>query len=123
MPIIDYSFESGIFFARETGDLSEADATEWAERLESCAASSPTPVAAVVDALEAGYAFDEAREIFARASYTTNLLCVAVASHPFNETTARVIGLLGKLGHTHVFATVEEAYAYARRCLQSTQSR
>jgi predicted alpha/beta hydrolase family esterase len=115
MPVQDTSFENRIFFAREVGNIDQADAEAWTMALRRHAQASPQPIVALVDALSVTSVTAAARKIFAQASQTPNLLLVAVATKDLPVTqTARVIGLMGKRGATHVFASLEEAREFAQ---------
>lgn len=113
MPIEEYSFQNRIFFAREVGVITEADADEWTNQLKAHAQSSELPIVALVDALKAGLITIAVSDIFSQASFTSNLLAVVVATSPRVNIVARTIGMLGKPGHTKVFTSLAEARDYA----------
>ena len=124
MPIQDTAFTNRIFFAREVGDISQADAEAWANALREHARKSAEPMGAVVDALEVTSVSAAARKIFAEASQTPNVRVVAVATKHLPITqTVRVIGMMGKRGTIQVFATLEEAREYAQKRLEAVSTR
>lgn len=118
MPITDYHFQNRLFFAREIGLISPCDAQTWADQLAAHARSSPEPIVALVDALEVKHMSPTAYKIFSKASFTPNLLAVAVATNVVVSLTASNIGLLGKPGHTKIFRTLDAARQYADTILQ-----
>jgi anti-anti-sigma regulatory factor len=115
MAIVDYRFEDGIFYAREVGQITLEEAKEWARRLQEAAASHPTPIAAVVDALEVKRVDFMAQDVFSKASFTPRVLGIAVATTVVVSGTAQNIGLLGRKQHTAVFRTLAEAESHARQ--------
>jgi len=115
MPITDMKFENGVFFAKESGHVDKADAELWAKALRQYAEASPTHIIALVDALEVTFVSSSARMVFADASGIEKLKAVSVATQDLVTTqTARVIGMLGERGRTHVFETLEQATRFAR---------
>lgn len=118
MPIADYDFRDRVFFARESGVISADDARDWAKRLADCAQQSPEPIIALVDALGVRLISLAAHDIFAKASFTENLLAVVVATTTTGSLTSSNIGLLGKPRFTWVFPTLDEARQYAERVLR-----
>jgi hypothetical protein len=118
MPITNTRFENGILYARETGDISKHEAEQWASELRKYALTSPQPIAAVIDALDVKFVSAGARIVLADASHTPNLKVIAVAAYStLTMQTARMIGMLGERGTTHVFATYEDAESFARDLL------
>lgn len=118
MPVVDMHFEDGVFFAREYGKIEKEDAKVWANAVARYAASSPTPIVAVIDALEVDFITTEARQVFVRASHTPNLMLSAVAAKGrVTYQTARIISVMAEEDHTYIFPSVPEAYAFARRHL------
>ena len=122
MPIVDYDFQDRVFFAREKGDISINEAREWSEKLGECAAKSPRPIVALVDALAVTGVNMGAQLIFSRASFTANLMAVVVATNITASLTSSNIGLMGKQRHTHVFPTLEEARQYVDQLLKVTDA-
>jgi hypothetical protein len=116
MPIHDISFEDGIYFARESGEISLADAELWAKYAVLYASHSQTPIVALIDARDVTFITVEARRVFVRASHIPNLrgACVATKSVR-NAQTSRIIGKMSLDDHTFVFETLEEARWYAQR--------
>ncbi|HLV37343.1 MAG TPA: hypothetical protein VKY59_19645 [Spirillospora sp.] len=120
MPVVDLRFEDGIFFAREADYISGDDARVWARHLADYAASSPTPIVALVDAREVTAISNEARRVFALASETPNVRVAAVAVNSSNRLAtqqARITALLSavrKSHDTHFFDSLEEAQQFAR---------
>lgn len=113
-PIHDMHFQDGIFFAREEGMVNEAEAKAWAEKLREFAASSPTPIVVLVDALKVTSVTRKAGDIFAAAARTPNLLVSVVATKDVVVSqVARVISLKGNRGETLLFPTLDEARAFA----------
>lgn len=122
MPITDISFTDGLFFARETGTIDVDDAKLWASHAQKYAASSQTPIVALVDAIEVTSVTPQAQQIFAAASRIPNLNCAAVATrNPVSTMTARVISNRAAHEHTHLFATLESAKSFAKGRLQQLQ--
>jgi hypothetical protein len=118
MPITNLHFEDGIFFAEEVGNISKEEAEQWVALLTEHARNSPTPIVAVVDALQAGYVTAPARQLFADASFTPNLIAVCVAAQNVVVATAGLIGMMGEHNRTYVFYSVAEARAYAEERLK-----
>src|SRR5687768_8144012 len=107
MPITDMKFEHGVFFAKESGRIDKADAECWASALRGYADSSRTPIIALIDALEVTFISPSARLVFASATGIAKLKAVSVATEDLvTAQTARVIGMLGKRGRTHIFETL-----------------
>ena len=121
MPIVDMTFENGVFFSREIGPVDERDARLWAEALHHCALSSRTPIVILIDALQATGITSDARRIFARASETSNVRVAAVATNnPRVTQQCRITALMGTVRsshETHFFETLEEADQFARHHL------
>lgn len=114
MPIVDMKFKNGIFFAREYGRIEKADAKAWVEQLSHHCLTNLSPVVALVDALEVKYISTEARQIFVKASKIPNFKCSAVAAKQLiTVQTSRVIARMSEKDHTTIFATLEEAHAFA----------
>jgi hypothetical protein len=110
MPIIDMTFENGVFYAKEVGQVEKSDAETWARALRGYAATSPTPIVAVIDANEVNFVSAAARMIFAEASKTPKLKAICVGARDMmTMQMARVIGLLGERGRTFVFISMDEA--------------
>jgi|FLYN01.1.fsa_nt_gi anti-anti-sigma regulatory factor len=118
MPITDFRFEHGIFFARETGQISGEDALIWLEALRICAEESPVPIVVLIDARELTFITTAAQKIFAKAAETPNVKVAAIAaSTPLATQLSRIVGLLSRVRQTHdthVFNTLEEAARFAR---------
>jgi hypothetical protein len=118
MPIVDISFENGLFFAREAGHIAAEDAKRWAEALVQSARSSSVPIVILVDAREATSISTEARRIFALASETPNVRIAAIATNNLLvEQQSRMTALMCSVRHsheTHIFRTLEEAEQFAR---------
>ncbi len=118
MPIVDMQFKDGIFFACEVDYIDEHDAREWARHLADHAASSPTPIASVVDARQVTAISNEARRVFALASETPNVSVAVVVVNQANRLAAqqsRITALLSavrKSHDTHFFDTPDEAYQF-----------
>ena len=114
MPIVDMSFENGIFFAREYGRVDKADAKLWAERLSHHCMTSLVPVVAVIDALDVKYISTDARQIFVKASKIPNFNVSAVAAKELvTAQTARIIAMMSEENHCYVFGSLEEAEQFA----------
>jgi hypothetical protein len=123
MPITQMYFKGGVFFAKEVGRIGREDARSWSETVREYTDSSPTPIAAVVDALEVTFVTSEARQIFVRCSHIPNFAVGAVATQDSAITyTAHVIGAMSERGHSFVFPTVEEAWDFAVEKLKKTQT-
>ncbi len=122
MSISNYAFENRIFSCKESGRISGDDAKTWAEKLREHATQSPTPIVALVDALEVRQVSRAALEIFAKASYTPNVLAVVVATNAPVEVTATNIGLLGKPHQTLVFSTLAAAQEQAQKLLEAEKT-
>lgn len=116
MPITDIDFSNGIYYAKETGYITREDAELWAKYARKFAAESPTPIVALVDALDVTAIANEARQIFVKAAKTPNLKISAIASNaPIPTTATRIIGMMVDKDHTNVFPTFEEALRFARQ--------
>lgn len=117
MPITDVKFENGLFYCREVGRISEADAQGWADLASHYAMqAAPHDIGAVVDANEVQFVTSGARRIFEQASATKGLAFGAIASRQtLTIQTARVIGLMAVKQHTYVFNSIEEAEAFAKK--------
>jgi anti-anti-sigma regulatory factor len=110
MPIVDMTFEDGVFSAREVGRVDAADALEWARRLAQHTDASKTPVLALIDAREVTYIVQDARKVFVRAANLPNFKAAAVViADPVAEQTARIIGMMSPRDHTRVFNTMDDA--------------
>lgn len=118
MPIVDMTFENGVFFSREIGQVDERDARLWAEALHHCALSSRTPIVVLIDALQATGITSDARRVFARASETPNVRVAAIVTHnPRVTQQCRITALMGTVRsshETHFFDTREEADQFVR---------
>jgi hypothetical protein len=58
--------------------------------------------------------------VFAEASGIDKLKAISVATHDLvTMQTARVIGMLGERGRTHVFETLEQATEFAQKQAES----
>lgn len=118
MPIVDYTYENGIFYAREMGQITEDDAKEWAAQAEKYAQNGP--IVALVDASEVIFITLEARRVFGKASAIENLVCGAIATGEFmTRQMAKSIGMMADNRHTFVFDTLEEARAFAEKQVQA----
>ncbi len=109
MPITDYDFSNRVFFVKASGLVTADEANTWARKLAEYARASDQPIAALVDALEVQQICVAAHQILSKASFTANLLTVAVATNDVVRLTATTIGMLGKRGQTVIFPTLEEA--------------
>ncbi len=119
MPMSHMRFESGLFFAREVGDILVNDAQEWTTQLRAAAESYCSPIVALVDAMDIGFIYADAREVFVRASRTPNVRIIAVAvSSILAVETARGIAMRSEPGKTYTFVTLAEARSFALRMLQ-----
>lgn len=118
MPITDLRFEQGIFFAKESGQISGEDALMWMETLRACARESPVPVVVLIDARELTFITTAAQKIFTKAAETPNVKVAAVAAGtPVAMQLSHIVGLLSRVRQTHdthVFQTLEEAAQFAR---------
>ena len=123
MPIRDMRFEDGIFYAKQTGLIDEADARRWVEALRKYAADSPMPIVALVDAREVEFVSHNASHIFVQGSSTANVKAAAVVTRTTTTTVkARTIGLMSEKGHTHettVFTSLVEAEKFAKACVEA----
>ncbi len=120
MPVTRMRFENGVFYAREVGDILADDAREWATGLRQAAESCPSPIVALVDAMDIGFVHPEARNIFAEASHTLNVRVIAVAvSSILAVEAARTVVMRGAPGKTYTFVTLTEARGFALRMLDS----
>lgn len=117
MPIVDMSYENGIFFVREVGCIDQHDARLWAETMLQHARSSSFPIVLLIDALEASSITAEARRIFAKAAETPNVKIGVVASNNDrvmqHSRIAALLGTVRKTHETHFFNTLEEAREFA----------
>ncbi len=119
MPIVNMHFKDGIFFAKEVGRIDKDDARQWTQTLAELTQQSRTPVVALIDALEVTYISSSARQIFIKSSHLPNFAVSAVAANNIiSQQTSRVMGLMAEHNHTHVFPTLEEAYAFAVQVAQ-----
>jgi len=116
MPISNYVFDDGIFYAREYGDITRQDAKHWADYARLSAAASPIPVVALIDATEVTSISLDARKVFAKASGIPNLAISAVAAGTqASSREARVTASIAADPHTYIFATLDEAVAFAEQ--------
>lgn len=114
MPIIDIHFENSILFAKEIGEISEEDALEWAHQVQHYAEHSPTPIVALIDAIDVKFISHKARKIFIKAANTRNFKASAVATHDQSTIqTARVLGIMAPDKHTYIFDNLEQAHQFA----------
>jgi hypothetical protein len=117
MPVYDFAFENGLFFAREAGHVTAEDAKQWAEAMISCAKASSVPIVILVDALQATSISTEARRIFALAAETPNIRIAAIATNNLLvEQQARMTMLMCSVRNTHethLFRTLDEAEQFA----------
>jgi hypothetical protein len=114
MPVVDFHFENGIFFARGRGRIEKEDARLWARHAVYYAYHSPVPIVALIDALEVSHISNQARKIFARASHILKLAAAAVAARDVvTVQTVRVISLMAEENHTHIFPTLAQAHDFA----------
>ena len=120
MPITDYAFQDRIFSCKEVGSIAAEDAKEWADRLKAYADQSSTPIVALVDALDVTQIPQSAVDIFSKASFTSNLIAVVVATSAALTVTSKNIGLLGKRNQTIVFKTLKEAQEHAAKLVAET---
>jgi hypothetical protein len=123
MPITDFSFENQIFFAKETGVVSETDAKIWVEQLADCARFSRAPIVALVDALEVSRMVYQAYVIFSKATFIPNVIEVVVATNSSMNLSSQNVGLLGKHNHTSIFPTLDQAKRHATKLLQAQQGK
>lgn len=118
MPITDLRFSEGIFFAKESEQITGEDALMWMETLRSCAEESPVPVVILIDARELTFITTAAQKIFTKAAETPNVKVAAVATGtPIATQLSRIVALLSRVRQTHdtlVFQTMEEAVQFAR---------
>ena len=123
MPIVDMQFEEGIFFARELGRIEKEDAEAWADAARHYAELSPSPIVALVDALEVTHVTAMARQVFALASGIPGLKVASVATSDASVTqTAQIIGLMARNHHTYVFPTLEQARIFAEAQAEAARS-
>lgn len=121
MPIINYDFQGSVFSAKEIGNISASDAQEWADKLTEYAGQSPTKIVALVDALEVKNVVYRAVDIFTKASFTSNVIAIVVATNSTVSSTATNIGLLGRRNKTLVFRTLQEAQLCCQKLLNEEQ--
>lgn len=122
MPIIDFEFKNRIFFAKESGIVSDREAADWAQKLEGYAKQSEKPIVALVDALSVKGVSAKGQDIFSKASFTRNVVKVVVAANIRVSLTASNISLLGKQNQTVVFGTLNEAREYAEELVADKPS-
>ncbi len=118
MPICDMRFETGIFFAKEIGQIYGEEALAWTEELQRYAAQSPVPIVVLIDARELTFISTAAQRIFTKAAETPNVKVAAVATGtPLATQLSRIVGLLSRVRQTHdthIFNTLEEATQFAQ---------
>jgi anti-anti-sigma regulatory factor len=118
MPITDLRFERGIFFAKESGQISGEDALLWLETLRACAAESSVPIVILIDARELTFISTTAQKIFTKAAETPNVKVAAIAAGTRLATQlSHIVGLLSRVRQTHdthVFHSLDEATQFAR---------
>lgn len=118
MPVTDFHFADGIFYAREYGRLDERDALQWAEQAAHYAHLSPQPIAALVDARELVSMTAAARHVFAQASAIQGLYIGAIVTQNFHiAQSAHFINKLSVDKHTVVFDDMQEAERFLKRKL------
>lgn len=114
MPIVDYAFQDGIFYAREYGEITRQDAKQWADYARLSAAASPIPLVVLVDATEVTSISLDARKVFAKASSIPNMEISAVAAGTqASSREARMTASIAADPHTYIFADIEEAREFA----------
>lgn len=114
MPISNMYFKDGIFFAKESGIVNEADAREWVAELKRYAQESPVPIIALVDALEVTAITRTAEQVFAEGSKTANVRLSSVAAgSAMMAQVSRNISLRAKRGSSYIFMKMEEARRFA----------
>ncbi len=118
MPIDSITFEDGIFFTKESGVITNDDALYWRDELRKIATEADEPFVALVDALDVTDITPQAGRIFAEAARTENLFISAIATSESMSFKSNLIGIIGKRGHTYVFATLDEARAFAEEQLR-----
>jgi hypothetical protein len=125
MPIDNMRFEDGIFYARQSGSISEAEARQWVDSFRAAAEASPTPIVALVDALEVTYIQPAASVIFIEGSTTPNVKAAAVVTRStVTNVRARTISMMSENRSTHqtyIFSSMAEAEQFARTCLSETE--
>jgi hypothetical protein len=123
MPIRDMRFENGIFYAKQTGMIDDADAQAWVDAMRTYAASSETPIVALVDAREVEFVSAHASLIFVQGSSTPNVKAAAVVTRTTTTTVkARTIGMMSEPHHTHetyVFTSLPEAERFAKSVVRT----
>lgn len=124
MPVTDFHFQDGVFYAREQGDVDAGDAQEWADHVLRYASECPHPIAALIDARSVKRINAEARQIFAHATNIPNLSCAVVVTGDFKVVqNARMINMLSDAKHTHIFTTMDEAVRFLTHKLQRFNGR
>ncbi len=114
MPITQMYFNDGILFVKEEGRIEKQDARRFTEQIAHHAANCPTPVGAVIDAMDVRFISTKARKIFVRASTIPRFAFSAVAAENMvSVQTARVISTMSQDGHTYIFSNVEDAWDFA----------
>lgn len=127
MPITDLRFERGIFFAKESGQISGEDALLWVEALRACAEENTVPIVILIDACELTFITTAAQKIFTKAAETPNVKVAVVATgNPVATQLSRIVGLLSRVRQTHdthVFQTLDEATQFARAQARESTAR
>ena len=116
MPIVDMTFENGIFFAKEVGTVNDKDARLWVDTLGGYAAASPVPVIVLVDAMELSAITGGARDIFVESSTIPNVAASVIAVRDLiTAQVSRALSARGRRGATHLFSNLEEARRFAEQ--------
>jgi hypothetical protein len=120
MGLQNVQFDDGIFFAQFLGSIDRADAEQWSAFLREYASTSPTPIVALVEALDASYFSAAARTIIARVSETPNLKAIAIVAPNVLLAIVGMIGIMGGSGRIQVFMSMQEASGFAVAALAET---
>ena len=123
MPITDYHFQDRVFFAKEAGNISKHEATEWTDKLTNHAEQATEKIIALVDAVDVKRVDFAAQQIFSKASFTPNVMAVVVVANNVVGGTATNISLLGKRQQTVIFQSFDEANQYVQQLLDEDRKR
>lgn len=114
MPITDYTFENGIFYAREHGKITKSEALEWSRYVRHHASENQRPIISLIDATGVTGIDADARRVFANTSAIPNYAMACIATGTLvSEISARIVSTTALDPHTHLFKTIDSARAFA----------
>lgn len=116
MPLADVQFDEGIYYCREVGNITIADAECWTQHARRFTQMSDQPIIALIDAREVRRIDPQARQILADATLIDGLELAVVATQSYNARSASErIDEIAPDPHTVIFQEMTEARAFAQR--------